>query len=149
MSLHVVLTNDIAEIQRLKTLFIEYGHTHQFSPECIQDVNLVFEEAISNIIFYGYTDEEQKHVRQIEVEIEFEDDTLILEIRDDAKPFDPLKAPEPDLDIPFDEREIGGMGIHLVRMLMNELEYKRVEGTNVLKMKKVLSFLEIDDGENS
>lgn len=139
MSAHVVLTNEISEVQRLKTTFTEFGKAHHWSDELIQEINLVLEEAVSNIIFYGYPDVVEDQVHQIEVDIELEKDSLVLEIRDDAKAFDPLEAPEPDLEIPFEEREIGGMGIHLVKTLMDELAYARIGDQNVLTMKKFLS----------
>lgn len=136
MSLHVALTNEISEVQRLKTLFVEYGEVHQFSRELIQDIHLVLEEAVSNIIFYGY--EERAEESRIDINVDLKEGTLIIEIRDDAKPFNPLEASEPDLEIPFDEREIGGMGIHLIRTLMDELEYTRSKGKNIFTMKKIL-----------
>lgn len=136
MSLHVILTNNVSEIQRLKVLFAGYGKTQHFSAEFIQDINLALEETVSNIIYYGYEENTQKP--RIDVDFDVKEGALVLKIQDDAKPFNLLEAPEPDLDIPFEEREIGGMGIHLIRTVMDEVEYARVEGKNVLTMKKFL-----------
>ncbi len=136
MSATITLTNDIAEVQRLKTFFAEYAQEHDFSQELILDMNLVFEEVVSNIIFYGYN--ERTKQPRIEIDIQHEPETLTIVISDDATPFNILEAPEPDLDIPFEEREIGGMGIHLVKTLMDELEYARIDGRNVLTMRKSL-----------
>lgn len=133
MNTTVILQNEIAEVQRLKDTLIECGKDHHISDEVIQEVNLALEEAVSNIIFYGYEDAEE---HQIEVQIDLQDDLLVLELRDDAKPFNLLDAPDPDLEASFDDREIGGMGIHLVRTLMDELDYRREQGKNVLLMKK-------------
>lgn len=135
MTTHIILRNEISEVQRLKATMVEYGNNHQIADEVIQDVNLVLEEAISNIIFYGYED---KKAHQIEVAMSLNETTLVFEIKDDGKPFNPLEAPEPDLEIPFEDREIGGMGIHLVRTLMDELAYRTEQGKNVLIMKKHL-----------
>ena len=136
MSLHVVLTNEISEVQRLKTSFVEYGKTHRLSNELIQDIHLVLEEAVSNIIFYGY--DEKAEESRIDIHADLKGGTLVIEIRDDAKPFNPLEASGPDLEIPFDDREIGGMGIHLIRTLMDDLEYTRSKGKNIFTMKKIL-----------
>lgn len=133
MKTRVILRNEIAELQRLKAILVEYGQTFHFSDELIHDLNLVLEEAISNIIFYGYEDA-QEH--QIEVEIAVTADTLVLEIHDDGKPFNLLDAPEPDLDVPFEDREIGGLGIYLIRTLMDEITYRAEQGKNILMMKK-------------
>ena len=133
MNIQVTLRNEIAEVQRLKTILAEYGKTLHFSNELIHDVNLVLEEVISNIIFYGYEDA-QEH--QIAVEIAVTADTLVLEIHDNGKPFNLLDAPEPDRDVPFEDREIGGMGIYLIRTLMDEITYRAEQGKNILMMKK-------------
>ena len=61
---------------------------------------------------------------------------VLLEVEDDGKPFDPLQAPPPDLTLPLEKRPIGGLGIHLIRNLMDEVTYARVGGRNVLKMAK-------------
>jgi len=138
MNLHVALTNDISEVQRLKTVFTEFAKAHCCSAELIQDIHLVLEEAVSNVIFYGYPDALEDQAHRIEIDFAFKQHYLLLEIRDDAAAFDPLAAPEPDLDIPFEDREIGGMGIHLVKTLMDELAYARIGDQNILTMKKFL-----------
>jgi serine/threonine-protein kinase RsbW len=62
-----------------------------------------------------------------------------VEVEDDGQPFNPLEAPEADTTKPLEERTLGGLGIHLVRKLMDDLEYRRHEGKNLLVMKKRLS----------
>ncbi len=133
MSTTIILKNEISEVQQLKAVMREYGKSHYIDQEVIQDVNLVFEEAVSNIIFYGYEDAE---AHQVEVRIAISEGLLCVEIQDDAMPYNPLETPEPDLEIPFEDREIGGMGVHLMRSLMDELAYKREGEHNVLLMKK-------------
>jgi serine/threonine-protein kinase RsbW len=61
-----------------------------------------------------------------------------VQIKDDGKPFNPLIAPDPDIKVPIEERKIGGLGIYLVRRLMDELDYTQDSGENVLVMKKHL-----------
>ena len=136
MKTRVTLRNEIAEVQWLKKRLTEYGQSLQLADELIQDVNLALEEAVSNIIFYGYEDA-QAH--QIEVAIEVADDTLVLEITDDGKAFNLLDTPEPDLNVPFEEREIGGMGIYLIRTLMDDITYRTKQGKNILVMRKQIA----------
>lgn len=137
MKTRLVLTNQIAEVERLKTFFTEFGQAQALSLEVIQDMNLVFEELVSNIIFYGYNEDTQQP--RIEIDIARDPENLLVTITDDAKPFNILEAPEPDLDIPFDEREIGGMGIHLIKTLVDNLEYNWTGNRNVVTMTKRLA----------
>jgi anti-sigma regulatory factor (Ser/Thr protein kinase) len=129
------LKNDITEIQQLKDRMIEYGKAHHISTEIIHDIKLVLEEVVSNIIYYGYEDA-QEH--QIEIDVVLNQSLLVLTITDDAKPFNPLDAPEPNLDIPFEDRQIGGAGIYLMRTLMDTVKYRREQGKNVLVLSKRL-----------
>jgi serine/threonine-protein kinase RsbW len=94
-------------------------------------VNLVLEEVGLNIMNHGH----EGGVHEIEITMISEDDALTLEITDDGKPFDPLKdAPLPDVNAAMEERPIGGLGIHLVRTMMDELCYRRERGKNHLTL---------------
>ena len=132
---HVIVKNDLIEIQRLVQTIVTFGKTYHLSREIIHDLNLVLEEVLSNTILYGYED---THEHQIDVQISIQQQTLMVQIKDDGKPFNPLEAPEPDIEKPIEERKIGGLGIYLVRRLMDVLTYKREGGKNVLVMKKYL-----------
>ena len=136
MNSMIILKNDIRELQRLKQTMVEYGSAYQIPDAIIQDVNLALEEMVSNIIFHGYED---TGPHQIEIRVKRRGDALFLEISDDGKPFNPLKVPSPNLDIPFGDREITGMGIHLAKALMDELGYRTERGKNVLMLKRRLS----------
>jgi anti-sigma regulatory factor (Ser/Thr protein kinase) len=65
-------------------------------------------------------------------------DSVAVEVEDDGRPFDPLQVPPPDLTLSLEQRPIGGLGIHLIRNLMDEVSYARRDGRNVLKMAKHL-----------
>jgi sigma-B regulation protein RsbU (phosphoserine phosphatase) len=64
------------------------------------------------------------------------DDSIVLVLTDTGKEFDPTAAPEADVTLSADEREIGGLGIFLIRQIMNEVKYERIEGKNVLTLEK-------------
>lgn len=131
-----ILNNNISEIRLLREAFTAFGEANNLSCDVIGDLNLALEEIVSNIIFYGYKDNDD---HQIRVGIRLTDEKVILEVIDDAEPFNPLQVPEPDLQRPVEEREIGGLGIYLVRNLLKDhLNYKRENGKNVLVMKKVI-----------
>ena len=94
-------------------------------------VNLVLDELWVNVVHYsGATGD-------VEVSLDTDADEVRLEIADDGRPFDPLsEAVEPDLDAALEERPIGGLGIFLVREMMDELHYRREDGKNRLAMVK-------------
>ncbi|HTL57706.1 MAG TPA: ATP-binding protein [Candidatus Limnocylindrales bacterium] len=95
--------------------------------------NLAIEEFATNCIKYGY-DDTKEHF--IEVSLSLFKGELLMVITDDGHPFDPLAAPEPQLDLPAEERSIGGLGIYLVRKMSDRMEYKREGNKNRLKLRK-------------
>ena len=96
-------------------------------------VNLVLEEIGLNILSYGGEDPDQKP--GIEIVLTSEDDSLTIEVVDDGRPFNPLQdADDPDTGAMLGERPIGGLGVHLVKTLMDDLIYERIPGGNRLIM---------------
>lgn len=98
-------------------------------------INLALEEAVSNIIMYAYPQEE---AHDIILKTSATESQLIFLLTDNGLSFDPTSAPEVNLDIPAEERQIGGLGIFLIRRIMNEVTYQRLDGENHLTMKKNL-----------
>jgi anti-sigma regulatory factor (Ser/Thr protein kinase) len=136
VSKNILINNNLSEIERLSKAVAEFGKKNNLSSEVIYDVRLALEEVVSNIINYGFED---NYEHQISIEMNLQGETLTMKIKDDGKPFNPLEVKSTNLDKPFDEREIGGMGIHIVRKLMDKILYKREEGNNVLQLTKYLA----------
>jgi len=101
-------------------------------PRAVYAVNLALEEILTNTIKYGYNDDAE---HQIQVTIQVDGDQAVLTCVDDGRHFDPLQAPEPDLDSPLEERKVGGVGLHLTTAMMDAIEYTRQDGKNVLVMR--------------
>jgi anti-sigma regulatory factor (Ser/Thr protein kinase) len=97
------------------------------------NLNLVLEELITNTIFYGYEDQNEHF---IQIEISIENQVITMRITDDGKEFNPLLMAEPDIELSVEERKIGGLGIHFVRKLMDEVTYSRCAEKNILTLKK-------------
>ena len=96
-----------------------------------RDVCLALEEMAGNIIRYGY---DVPGERVIEIGIGFDASEVTLTLRDDGKPFNPMTAdPPPTGDV--EERDIGGVGVYLVRSMVRSMEYRREEGRNVLTLR--------------
>jgi anti-sigma regulatory factor (Ser/Thr protein kinase) len=131
--LQMILKNRLAEIARLGERLGEFAAVHQLTPSVLYDLNLVLEEAVTNIISHGYSDHRE---HEILVRIRIESGEVIAELKDDARPFNPLTAPDADVTTPLDERTAGGLGIHLMRKLMDGIEYQRLEDGNLLILKK-------------
>lgn len=141
MSKNILINNNLSEIERLSKAVAAFGKKNNLSSEVIYDVRLALEEVVSNIINYGFED---NYEHQISIEMNLQGETLTMKIKDDGKPFNPLEVKSTNLEKPFDEREIGGMGIYIVRKLMDNILYKREEGNNVLQLTKYLADHAID-----
>ncbi len=131
----VQLKNSLSEIERLARIVDEFGERHQIEFQSVYNMNLALEEIVTNVISYGYDDGAE---HQIVARLSVEGGKWTAEVEDDGKPFNPLEAPEPNTAQSLEERPIGGLGIHLVRKLMDELEYRRNQGKNLLVMRKKL-----------
>ncbi len=129
----VVLENGISELLKLQTALDGFGKKHCLPKKTVQEANLVLEEAIVNIINYAYETKREKH--KIFIRFRIENEEIVLNIEDDGKPFDPLGTPEPDLNVPLEEREAGGFGIYLIRKLAKSVSYVRDGAKNILTVK--------------
>ncbi len=133
MMKHLVIQNEISEIGRLVGFVEEVGEALSLPPVTVMNLNLVLEEAVSNIILYAFP---KKMGQEITIEAQKSDDMLVFTITDQGVEFDPTKAPEADVTLSAEERPVGGLGIFLIKKIMNEVEYQRVDGTNVFTLKK-------------
>lgn len=131
MRTDITLKNDLIEIERLAGLVRDFGRENRLSEDLVWEIRLVLEEIVTNIISYGYED---RVGHAINVNIVNTDQAITLKIRDDARPFNLLEQPVPDLEIPIEDRGVGGMGIHIVREIMDEIDYKREDDSNLLVM---------------
>lgn len=131
----IILANDIAEISRLAQFVDEVGEEFSLAPDITFNFNLVLEEAVVNVINYAYPKEEHQHIY---LSAKLHEDSIVLVLTDTGKEFDPTMAPEADITLSAEERPIGGLGIFLIRQIMNEVKYERIEGKNVLTLEKKL-----------
>ena len=136
MEKKLVIKNDISEISKLATFIGELSEELDFTPELNFNLSLVLEEAVSNVILYAYGKEEQKEISLVAY---LSDNNLVFVLTDSGMEFDPTKVPDADVTLSAEEREIGGLGIYLIRQIMNTVEYQRIDGKNVLTMRKELN----------
>ena len=103
----------------------------------IISVDVAIDEIFSNIIFYSGLKEDEKALIRVTIE-EDDEKKITLEFIDTGRPFNPLERPEPDVTKPAEEREIGGLGIFMVKKSMDHVSYRNEDGKNILTiMKKI------------
>ncbi len=116
----------------------QYCEEEGISPKAGLELNLILEELVTNIISYAYGDDRGKeHI--ITVNFKRKGDYLEVEVVDDGAAFDPLGVPPPDQHKDIDRLEPGGLGIHLVRNLTDEVAYHRENGYNIFTFKKSIT----------
>lgn len=129
------IENRIEEIPTLAEKVEDLTSEWKLSPELTMNINLVIEEAVSNIIFYAFNDNKKHH---IEISLSLNNNQLTIETTDDGVPFNPLEQQDPDITLSAEERPIGGLGIFLITQIMDDLNYNRKNKKNVLTLKKTI-----------
>ena len=127
------LHNDIRQLSQLAGFVESVGEDASLGQTDVLQLNLAVEEAVTNVIMYAYpggTD------GLVDIEAVVRDGWLVFTISDSGKPFDPTSARPVDTSLSAEQRPIGGLGIHLVRQIMDEVSYARVEDRNILTLKK-------------
>ena len=130
------LANDLADIPRVMVAFEEFCNRQGIADAAVPGVNVALDEVLTNVVSYAFED---GAAHEIYIELEAQDQRLIIDVKDDGRPFDPLSAAGPELSDDIDERPIGGLGIHFVRSILDKVSYRRSDGWNVMTMEKALS----------
>jgi anti-sigma regulatory factor (Ser/Thr protein kinase) len=129
--MHIQLSNQLGELNRIATALDQVGKDWKIPPKVLLELNLALEELFTNIVFYAY-DDRGEH----KIDILFENPQpgcVRISISDDGKAFNPLeKSADDNLSKPLEERQIGGVGIHLVKKMVDHIEYQRKDGKNVV-----------------
>jgi len=100
-------------------------------------LTLAIEEAVVNVITHAFDGLPPPH--SITVRLDIAAASVTAEIIDNGRSFDPTSAPDPDLSLPIEQRHPGGLGIHLMRRMMDRVRYSRSSGRNILRLEKVRS----------
>ena len=130
------INNDISEISILCDKINKFCEENSISNKKRQDISLIVDELASNVIFYAYPSNER---HSFSLDISISNDIVTIKIIDSGIPFNPLAKADPDTDLNAEERQIGGLGIFLIRQIMNTVEYQRIDGKNVLTLGKQLN----------
>lgn len=129
----ITLTNDIQEVAQLAAFVEEACEKAGMDASTTMQMNLAMEEAVVNVMNYAYPTGTKG---DIDIEATINEKGLTFVIADSGTPFDPTAEKEADTSLSAEERPIGGLGIFLVKQLMDEVSYERKDGKNRLTLVK-------------
>ncbi len=129
----LILKNEVTELEKIALKLEELSEIWMLPPRVVMEINLALEELFSNVVFYAFNDGKEHLIR-----VDFSmtgPDTIMLTIEDDGQPFNLLEKPATDtIDLPLEQRPVGGLGIHLVKEMMTNVEYRRENGHNIVTL---------------
>ena len=128
--------SDRAELEKLEGFTADFAQQAGLSDKDLFALQIVVEELVTNVIDYGGVPCGEHAVR---VELAAESGVLTIHIVDRGKEYNPLLREDPDVTLPAEKRPIGGLGVHFCKKLTDAQEYARVDGCNVLTLRKNLS----------
>ena len=131
----ITLKNDIEQVPQLADFVDMVCEELDFDPSLAIQMNLAIEEAVVNVMSYAYP---VGVVGNVNIEAQANEERLKFTITDNGIPFDPTAKAEVDTTLSAEDRPIGGLGIHLVRQLMDSINYERIDGKNILTLRKKL-----------
>lgn len=129
----IKITNRLEEVPQMMASIEDICAEEGIDEMTILGINLALEEAVVNVVNYAYP---EGTVGDIEMEVNADAKAITFILRDHGKPFDPTAAKEVDITLSAEERQIGGLGIHLIRNYMDEVKYDYCDGQNVLTLVK-------------
>jgi serine/threonine-protein kinase RsbW len=132
-SITIHVAADVREIEHLNKLIRQFGELHEIPSRALYSVNLALDELVTNVVLYGFDDPAG---RKVKISLTTKPGLLEAAVEDDGKFFNPLDATPPDLNATLAQRDLGGLGIHLVRSLMDHVSYVHENGKNVLTIQK-------------
>ena len=137
--MQITIKNRLSDIALVQTAFKQFANVRGIPPRDVMKINLIIDELISDIISYAYQDDGE---HDIEIKLGLTDERLSMVITDDGVPFDPSAKVSPDIASPLEARPLGGLGIHLVQKIADDLSYQRRAGRNVVTVVKRVNALD-------
>jgi anti-sigma regulatory factor (Ser/Thr protein kinase) len=133
--MQTTLPGEESRLQDAMAFLHGFWQTESLPDELLFPFELALEEVFMNVAMHGGGEQGPATVW---LELERADGRLNLSLSDDGRAFDPLALPTPDLDAPLEERPVGGLGVYLVREMMDDVSYSYRDGRNCLSMWKSL-----------
>jgi anti-sigma regulatory factor (Ser/Thr protein kinase) len=133
--MRIELVNKLSELPNVMGMLEKFSASEGLEKTARQAAELSLDELLTNTISYGYSDSEQ---HEIQIDIGVHDNALKIVVQDDGVAFNPFDQEAPNLNMHIDERDLGGVGIHLVKEFMDDCAYQRVGQRNVVTLLKAL-----------
>ena len=133
---NLTLPNDVETVVQLNEFVEAVCEELEIDMSTTMSLTLAIEEAVVNVMTYAYPEGVSGTV---DIEVVADNNTVRFIISDSGKPFDPTAKEEADITLSAEERPIGGLGIHLVRQIMDKLQYERKNGRNILTLSKIIN----------
>ena len=127
------LKNSISELKALHQHLANWGGDMGLSENSILRINICLDELFTNIVSYGF-DDDLEHI--IRFTLSGINNLVVINIEDNGIPFNPLGKIDPDFPDNVENAEIGGLGIHIIKKIMDNVSYERKQGQNKLSMRK-------------
>jgi anti-sigma regulatory factor (Ser/Thr protein kinase) len=134
--MRIELVNKLSELPNVMGMLEKFSASEGLEKTVRQAAELSLDELLTNTISYGYSDSEQ---HEIQIDIGVHDNALKIVVQDDGVAFNPFDQEAPNLNMQIDERDLGGVGIHLVKEFMDDCAYQRVGQRNVVTLLKALA----------
>jgi anti-sigma regulatory factor (Ser/Thr protein kinase) len=130
------IEGQISEVARVAAAFDAFATEHGVPAEVRRSLQVVLDDLLANVVLHGLAG---RAGGQAEVEVALAGEALTVRIADNGPPFDPFARAAPDTTLSIEDRQIGGLGIHLVRQMMDEVSYERRGDRNVTVLTKRIS----------
>ncbi len=127
------LENKLENLEQIAAFIESFGDDAGLDNKTVFEINLIMDELFTNITNYAYSDD---NTHYIDIFIDKDDNNITLRIIDDGLEFNPLKKEKVNTETNLDDRNIGGLGIHIVRQKTDSIFYERKDDKNILTMTK-------------
>jgi anti-sigma regulatory factor (Ser/Thr protein kinase) len=129
----LTVKNRIEDLLRVNSIFESFATQHDIGGKLRYHLLVSIEEILTNIIKYGF---DEQGVHPIHITFRNDSGAIEMEFEDRGREFNPLEVGEPDLDTPIEDRQLGGLGIHLVKNMVDLAQYRREGDRNILLLRK-------------
>lgn len=132
-TLRTTLSSKTGDLQAVRDMVSVLARERNLPQALVFDLYVVLDEVLSNLLKYGYDD---AAAHEIQVSLSASDTAVGIAIEDDGREFDPFASPAPDPSLRLNQRPIGGLGLHFVHNLMDEVKYRREGNRNYMFLNK-------------
>ena len=137
MQSRLIIRADSTEMRQVDAFVREFVKQHEIAADEAARILILLEELLTNLMKYGYPDRAEPG--EAEIVLALDGARLEIEFIDDGCAFDPFAAPPPDLDEALEDRQIGGLGLHILRSMTDEARYERRDDRNVIRLARRLT----------